>query len=190
MIPSLPQNPAAHAVRRAPATDLLAAQPVRAIVDHSRRCEAFQSWRSSIGRRWSLYRGAGVGRSRSGTPRSWAWHRPGRWVELCWPISPGRPGPPLPGRRAADRHGHPRDPLLLHAARRPRDARHPAPDRDRVKIVAECDEAVPERLSALMAVPRLPGHRAQRVAAVSGKRAKRYRKREHLLEIARWPSST
>jgi transposase len=55
--------------------------------------------------------------------------------------------------------------------------------RDRVRIVAGRYEAVHERLLGLPGRSTLPDHRAQRVAAASGKRAKRYMKREHLLEI-------
>lgn len=55
--------------------------------------------------------------------------------------------------------------------------------RDRIEIVAGRFEAVHERLFGAPAKSTLPEHRAQRVAAASGKRAKRYMQREHLLEL-------
>jgi transposase len=55
--------------------------------------------------------------------------------------------------------------------------------RDRVRIVAGRFEAVHQRLFEPGAKSTLPAHRAQLVAAVSGKRAKRYLQREHLLEL-------
>ena len=55
--------------------------------------------------------------------------------------------------------------------------------RDRVRIVAGRYEAVHERLFGTPGRSTLPDHRAQRVASASGKRAKRYMKREHLLEL-------
>jgi hypothetical protein len=55
--------------------------------------------------------------------------------------------------------------------------------RQRVRIVAGRFEANHERLFAPGARSTLPEHRAQLVAAVSGKRAKRYLQREHLLEV-------
>jgi hypothetical protein len=55
--------------------------------------------------------------------------------------------------------------------------------RDRVRIVAGRYEAEHRRLFGPPGKSTLPEHRAQRVAAVSGKRAKRYMQREHLLEI-------
>lgn len=57
--------------------------------------------------------------------------------------------------------------------------------RDRVRIVAGRYEAVHQRLFGAPAKSTLPQHRAQRVAAAAGKRAKRYMQREHLLEIGR-----
>ena len=54
---------------------------------------------------------------------------------------------------------------------------------DRVRIVAGRHEAVHPRLWKPGERSMLPGHRALMVAAVSGKRAKRYQKRQHLLEI-------
>lgn len=57
--------------------------------------------------------------------------------------------------------------------------------RERVRIVAGRHEALHERLHAPGACTTLPEHRAQSVAAVSGKRAKRYLEREHLLELGR-----
>lgn len=58
--------------------------------------------------------------------------------------------------------------------------------RDRVRIVAGRYEAVHQRLFAEQPEKStLPEHRAQRVAAVSGKRAKRYMQREHLLGLGR-----
>jgi len=54
--------------------------------------------------------------------------------------------------------------------------------RDRVRIVAGRYEAVHPRL-ADSGVSTLPEHRAKRVAAVSGKRAKRYMQREHLVGL-------
>jgi transposase len=55
--------------------------------------------------------------------------------------------------------------------------------RDRVRIVAGRFEAVHTRLFGPPDKSTLPEHRAQRVAAASGKRAKRYMQREHLLEL-------
>ena len=55
--------------------------------------------------------------------------------------------------------------------------------RERVRIVAGRYEAVHTRLFAPHAKSTLPEHRAQHVAAVSGKRAKRYLQREHLLAL-------
>ncbi len=55
--------------------------------------------------------------------------------------------------------------------------------RDRVRIVAGRFEAVHPRLFEPGARSNLPEHRAQQVAAVSGKRAKRYLQRQHLLEL-------
>jgi hypothetical protein len=58
--------------------------------------------------------------------------------------------------------------------------------RERVRIVAGRYEAVHQRLFGdAPSKSTLPEHRAQRVAAASGKRAKRYMQREHLLEIGR-----
>jgi transposase len=55
--------------------------------------------------------------------------------------------------------------------------------RDRVRIVAGRFEARHPRLVERGAKSTLPEHRAAMVAAVSGKRGKRYLKREHLLEV-------
>jgi hypothetical protein len=55
--------------------------------------------------------------------------------------------------------------------------------RDRVRVVAGRYEATHPRLFGPPAKSTLPEHRAQRVAAVAGKRAKRYMQREHLLEV-------
>lgn len=55
--------------------------------------------------------------------------------------------------------------------------------RDRVRIVAGRFAAVHQRLFEPHAKSTLPEHRAEHVAAVSGKRAKRYLQREHLLEL-------
>lgn len=57
--------------------------------------------------------------------------------------------------------------------------------RDRVRIVAGRYEAIHPRLFGQPGKSTLPEHRAQRVAAAAGKRAKRYMQREHLLEIGR-----
>jgi transposase len=54
---------------------------------------------------------------------------------------------------------------------------------DRVRLVAGDHEAIHPRLWKPGERSILPGHRALLVAAVSGKRAKRYQKRQHLLEI-------
>ena len=54
--------------------------------------------------------------------------------------------------------------------------------RDRVRIVAGRFEAVHPRQIAPRAVSRLPEHRAAHLAAISGKRGKRYLKRQHLFE--------
>lgn len=55
--------------------------------------------------------------------------------------------------------------------------------RETVRIVAGRYEAVHERRHTPGAPATLPEHRAQRVAAVSGTRARRYMKREHLLGL-------
>jgi transposase len=57
--------------------------------------------------------------------------------------------------------------------------------RERVRIVAGRFEAVHVRQHEAGARSLLPEHRAQLVAAVSGRRAKRYLEREHLLELGR-----
>jgi transposase len=57
--------------------------------------------------------------------------------------------------------------------------------RDRVRIVAGRFEAVHGRLVERGAKSTLPEHCAEHVAAVSGKRAKRYLQREHLLALGR-----
>jgi hypothetical protein len=57
--------------------------------------------------------------------------------------------------------------------------------RDHVRIVAGRFEATHARLFVPGARSALPEHRAEMVAAVSGKRAKRYLKREHLLQVGR-----
>jgi len=57
--------------------------------------------------------------------------------------------------------------------------------RDRVRIVAGRYEAEHPRLFGPAEKSVLPEHRAQRVAAASGKRAKRYMQREHLLGVGR-----
>jgi transposase len=54
--------------------------------------------------------------------------------------------------------------------------------RDRVRIVAGRFEAVHERQFSPGARSRLPEHRAAHLAALSGKRGKRYLKRQHLFE--------
>lgn len=55
--------------------------------------------------------------------------------------------------------------------------------RDRVRVVVGRFEAEHPRLHGRDEVSTLPAHRGARVAAVSGKRAKRYLKREHLLAL-------
>jgi transposase len=55
--------------------------------------------------------------------------------------------------------------------------------RDRVRIIAGRFSAEHERLVEPGGVSTLPEHRAQAVAAVSGKRARRYLQRQHLLEL-------
>lgn len=55
--------------------------------------------------------------------------------------------------------------------------------RDRIRIVAGRYEAEHPRLFGSPGKSTLPEHRAQRVAAAAGKRAKRYMQREHLLGI-------
>jgi transposase len=57
--------------------------------------------------------------------------------------------------------------------------------RERVRIVAGRFEALHERLFVPGEKSTLSEHRAAHVAAVSGKRAKRYLQREHLLELGR-----
>jgi hypothetical protein len=54
--------------------------------------------------------------------------------------------------------------------------------RDRVRIVAGRFSATHERQTAPGAASRLPEHRAAHLAAISGKRGKRYLKRQHLFE--------
>jgi transposase len=55
--------------------------------------------------------------------------------------------------------------------------------RDQVRIVAGRHEATHPRLTESGSRSTLPDHRAQSVAAVSGKRAKRYLQREHLVAL-------
>lgn len=55
--------------------------------------------------------------------------------------------------------------------------------RERVRIVAGRFEASHPRLFAPNEISTLPEHRTQMVAAVSGKRGKRYLERQHLLEL-------
>jgi transposase len=55
--------------------------------------------------------------------------------------------------------------------------------RDRVRIVASRFESVHERLFGRGAKSTLPGHRAEHVAAVSGRRGKLYLKRQQLLDL-------
>lgn len=55
--------------------------------------------------------------------------------------------------------------------------------RDKVRIVAGRFEAIHARLSSSGSVSRLPEHRAAHLAAVAGKRGKRYLKRQQVLEV-------
>lgn len=55
--------------------------------------------------------------------------------------------------------------------------------RTKVRIVCGRYEAVHDRQSERGKASTLPEHRARRVAAVSGTRAKRYLKREHLIQL-------
>ena len=55
--------------------------------------------------------------------------------------------------------------------------------RDRVRIVAGRFEAIHERFGPPGTVSRLPEHRAAHLAAISGKRGKRYLKRQQLFEL-------
>lgn len=55
--------------------------------------------------------------------------------------------------------------------------------RDTVRIVAGRFEATHARLREPNGIATLPAHRTQQVAAVSGKRGKRYLERQHLLEL-------
>jgi transposase len=55
--------------------------------------------------------------------------------------------------------------------------------RERVRIVVSRFEATHPRLTLRHAVSTLSAHRAELVAAVSGKRGRRYLKRQHLLEL-------
>src|SRR5690242_4562536 len=55
--------------------------------------------------------------------------------------------------------------------------------RERVRLVAGRFEATHVRLTESNAIATLPDHRTQQVAAVSGKRGKRYLERQHLLEL-------
>jgi transposase len=57
--------------------------------------------------------------------------------------------------------------------------------RERVRIICGRFESVHERLREHKASSTLPEHRAQHLAAVSGKRAKRYLERQHLLAVGR-----
>lgn len=57
--------------------------------------------------------------------------------------------------------------------------------RERVRIVCGRFESVHERQFEREAKSTLPEHRAQHVAAVSGKRAKRYLQREHLIAVGK-----
>lgn len=57
--------------------------------------------------------------------------------------------------------------------------------RDKVRVVAGRFEALHDRLVGRGAKSDLPEHRAQNLAVVSGRRAKRYLKREHLLALGR-----
>lgn len=60
--------------------------------------------------------------------------------------------------------------------------------RERVRIVAGRYEAEHARLRERGAKSTLPDHRSEHVAAVSGRRAKRYLEREHLLEVGGRPA--
>jgi transposase len=55
--------------------------------------------------------------------------------------------------------------------------------RDKVRIVAGRFAATHERLREAKATSNLPEHRAEMIAAVSGKRGKRYLMRQHILEV-------
>ena len=55
--------------------------------------------------------------------------------------------------------------------------------RDRLRIVSARFEAVHDRFGPPGSVSRLPEHRAAHLAAISGKRGKRYLKRQQLLEL-------
>lgn len=55
--------------------------------------------------------------------------------------------------------------------------------RERVRIVVGRFQATHTRLCTPKAISTLPEHRTERVAAVSGKRGKRYLERQHLLEL-------
>ena len=55
--------------------------------------------------------------------------------------------------------------------------------RDRVRIVAGRHEAQHVRRSGRKQVSTLPEHRAEQLAAISGKRGRRYLRRQHLLEL-------
>ncbi|MGQ0539762.1 MAG: IS21 family transposase, partial [Gemmatimonadaceae bacterium] len=55
--------------------------------------------------------------------------------------------------------------------------------RERIRIVVSRCDVTHERLCTPNAVSTLPTHRAEMVAAISGKRGKRYLKRQHLLEL-------
>ena len=94
------------------------------------------------------------------------------------------PGAAHPGLGRSDRVRAPRHPPLLDAARRHRHRRHalplpgPRPDRG-----WRASPRTHPRLFERNAKSTLPEHRAEAVAEVSGKRGKRYLKREHLLEV-------
>jgi hypothetical protein len=55
--------------------------------------------------------------------------------------------------------------------------------RERIRIVAGRFQALHERFGPLGTVSRLPEHRAAHLAAISGKRGKRYLKRQQLFEL-------
>jgi len=55
--------------------------------------------------------------------------------------------------------------------------------RERIRIVAGRFQAVHDRFGPLGTVSRLPEHRAAHLAAISGKRGKRYLKRQQLFEV-------
>ena len=98
-------------------------------------------------------------------------------------VSPERAGAAHADSGVSDRRGELRRSQLRHAPRRlPSMAGTLYLYRDHVHIVAGRYQAEHPRYIAKGTVSRQPEHRAAQLAAVSGKRGRRYLQREHLLE--------